>query len=62
VLPGNGNALVRIETRYTTRGLAGWLESKFAPRLLGMLYRDELARLATYAAGVPSSSQPAVFI
>ena len=49
VTPEGPASRVRIETAWRAGGLRGLVERVFAPRLLGPLYRDELARLDRYA-------------
>jgi hypothetical protein len=50
VTPQNGGSLVRIETRWQgARGIGGFFERTFAPRVLRQLYEDELAQLESYA-------------
>ena len=41
---------VTISTRWTGRGLRGWVEAKLGPALLRRIYADELQRLAAVAA------------
>ena len=49
--PGGGSR-VRIETRWYAYGIRGLVERLAAPRLLRQVYRDELALLDRYAAGL----------
>jgi uncharacterized protein YndB with AHSA1/START domain len=49
VVPEGSASRVRIETAWRAGGLRGLIERVVAPRLLGPLYRDELARLDHYA-------------
>lgn len=50
ILPHAAGSLVRIETRWQpARGIEGWVERAFGPRMLRTLYKDELARLDAYA-------------
>ena len=49
--PGGGSR-VRIETRWYTDGLQGLVERIVAPGMLRRVYRDELALLDRYAAGL----------
>ena len=51
VTPDGAASRVRIETTWRAAGLRGLVERLVAPRLLGPLYRDELARLDRYARG-----------
>ena len=51
VTPDGTASRVRIETTWRAAGLRGLVERLVAPRLLGPLYRDELARLDRYARG-----------
>jgi uncharacterized protein YndB with AHSA1/START domain len=45
-----GSSRVRIETRWYTDGLRGFVERLFAPRMLRRVYREELRLLDQYAA------------
>ena len=56
--PGGG-CRVRIETRWYAYGVRGMLERLVAPGMLRRVYRDELALLDRYAAGV-AATLPAV--
>ena len=49
--PGGG-CRVRIETRWYAYGIRGMLERLVAPGMLMRVYRDELALLDRYAAGL----------
>lgn len=50
VVPHGAYSLVRIDTEWTPAdGLSGWVERRFAPRLLQNLYREELINLDLYA-------------
>ena len=50
VIPQGVAALVRIHTEWTpSSGFQGWVERKFAPRMLQDLYREELINLDLYA-------------
>ncbi len=50
VTPDGDRSRVRIETSWQgAGGVGGFFERLFAPRLLGRLYADELARLDRYA-------------
>lgn len=49
VSPEGDRCRVRIETVWQPRGVAGFFERLFAPRMLLPLYNDELARLDRYA-------------
>jgi hypothetical protein len=50
VIPQGVAALVRIHTEWTpATGFQGWIERKFAPRMLQELYREELINLDLYA-------------
>ncbi len=42
-------SLVSIHTRYSKQGLAGFIESFFAPDFLKQLYEAELTKLCRYA-------------
>jgi hypothetical protein len=41
--------LVTIATDYEAKGIAGFIESIFAPKLLTQLYDEELTKLCRYA-------------
>ncbi|GAC1329631.1 MAG: SRPBCC family protein [Chloroflexota bacterium] len=50
VTPSEGGSRVRIETRWDgARGVGGFFERLFAPRVLSALYAVELQRLDRYA-------------
>ena len=50
VTPGGDRCQVRIETTWQgARGIGGFFERLFAPRVLRRLYADELDRLERYA-------------
>ncbi|MCC7107279.1 MAG: SRPBCC family protein [Chloroflexi bacterium] len=50
VEPRGERCLTRFETRWQgAKGIRGFFERIFAPRVLRKLYRDELLRLDTYA-------------
>ena len=50
VTPTGDTCRVRIETRWRgARGIGGFFERLFAPRVLRKLYADELGRLDRYA-------------
>ena len=52
VTPHPVGSYVRIETRWqSARGVGGFMERTFAPRVLRKIYADELARLDAYARG-----------
>lgn len=47
---GSARSTVHIATRFpASKGIQGWLERMFAPRMLRSLYVDELGRLDNYA-------------
>jgi ribosome-associated toxin RatA of RatAB toxin-antitoxin module len=51
--PDVAGTRVAIDTTWTpSRGIGGFLERRFAPRMLTRVYEDELARLEAYAASV----------
>jgi hypothetical protein len=49
VTPATSGAHVRIETRWTGKGVGGFLERLVAPRVLRPIYNDELELLERYA-------------
>ena len=49
VTPEGDGCRARIETAWQRGGLGGLVEQLLAPRVLGPLYADELARLDRYA-------------
>jgi hypothetical protein len=51
----DGSSRVTIHTRWYTDGVAGLVERLVAPRMLGRLYADELARLDAYARATPDA-------
>src|ERR671923_976771 len=52
VTPEGSGSRVRIETRWQgARGVGGFFERMFAPRVLRRIYDDELERLDRYAPG-----------
>ena len=52
VTPEGSGSRVRIETRWQgARGVGGFFERMFAPRVLRRIYDDELERLDRYARG-----------
>jgi polyketide cyclase/dehydrase/lipid transport protein len=52
---GSGS-VVTIQTRWTARGLRGWIEAMLAPPFLRKLYLEELGNLARAAEG-PMNTQ-----
>jgi len=55
VTPEGEGSRVRIETRWQgARGIGGFFERLFAPRVLRRLYADELERLDRYARSQPA--------
>ena len=56
VTPEGNHCRVRITTTWQgAGGIGGFFERLFAPRALGALYADELARLDRYAQGQGSA-------
>ena len=53
VTPEGDTSRVRIVTTYTRGGLRGRIERAIVPRMLGGLYRDELARMERYVVEHP---------
>ncbi|HET6386621.1 MAG TPA: SRPBCC family protein [Armatimonadota bacterium] len=54
VTPQDGGCRVRIDTRWKgASGIGGVMERFFAPRALGKIYVDELARLDEYVRSLP---------
>ena len=51
--PTSDQTLVRIETRWPSRGLQGLVERLVAPRMLRRLFLEELERLERYAQTQP---------
>jgi hypothetical protein len=58
VTPEGTGSRVRIETRWQAAGVRGAIERLVAPRLLGGINVDELARLDRYA-GTPAGASEA---
>jgi len=50
----DGGSMVRIETRWFTDGLKGFVERLVAPRMLRRVYRAELTLLNRYARDTPA--------
>lgn len=50
-LDGGARTRVTLRTEWTTPGLRGWLERRFAPRFLRKVYAEELANLARAVEG-----------
>ena len=54
VSPRDGNSLVQIRTTWDgARGIGGFFERMFAPRVMRAIYADELERLNVYALAQP---------
>jgi uncharacterized protein YndB with AHSA1/START domain len=56
VVPEGELTRLRIQTSWhSAPGLQGWIERRFAPRMMGKLYEDELANIDRYAHQLPDS-------
>jgi uncharacterized protein YndB with AHSA1/START domain len=56
----DGTTFVRIQTRWFTDGMRGWIERLFAPRMLRKVYREELELLDRYASDAAVDTRPRV--
>jgi uncharacterized protein YndB with AHSA1/START domain len=55
VLPDGTGSRVRFETRWQgAKGIGGFFERLFAPRVLARVYKDELERLDRYSRSLPA--------